>query len=167
MEKLNYLEDCKIDETALDVECLQQAELAMKYGLHWAECLNTLLLSEENVKLVRSDLIKRINKNPEKYSDGKTTGPAVEAAYRNHKDHIAAKEEWVQATYEANIATIAKSAIMVTRKEELENLIRLHGQQYFAGPTIPRDLSAEVSYKLKKDKELSANIAGKKRSRNN
>lgn len=35
---MNYEKDIRIDETALDLEWLSQAELAIKYGRYWATC---------------------------------------------------------------------------------------------------------------------------------
>jgi hypothetical protein len=39
---------------------------------------------------------------------------------------------------------------MEQRKDALENMVRLHGQQYFAGPRIPRNLTEERQAKQKK-----------------
>ena len=41
------------------------------------------------------------------------------------------------------------------RKDALENLVRLHGQQYFAGPKIPRDLPSEMEKRTNKNKEVN------------
>jgi hypothetical protein len=146
---MNYEEDIRIDEAALDIECIEQARLAMKYGRHWAECRQELQLAEENIKLVRSELIKEANEDPDRHlgSGIKPTAPVVEAYYRNHKRHKAAKTEWIQAQYEANVAEIAYKAITYDKKMALENLVKLHGQQYFAGPSVPRDLSEEMEFK--------------------
>jgi len=146
---MNYEEDIRIDEAALDVECVNQARLAMKYGRHWAECRQELQLAEENIKLVRSELIKEANEDPDRHLGAgiKSTAPVVEAYYRNHKRHKAAKKEWVEAMFEANTAEIAYKAITYDKKMALENLVKLHGQQYFAGPSVPRDLTEEMEFK--------------------
>jgi hypothetical protein len=39
------------------------------------------------------------------------------------------------------------------RKSALENLVKLHGQQYFAGPMVPRDLTHEWKNKQQQQKE--------------
>ena len=161
---MNYEIDVIIDSEALDVEWLNQPALAMKYGKHWADCMRTHQQAEENVKLVRSELIKQASENPDKYLDGvKATGPVLEAYYRNHKKHIKAKEELVIAQYELNIAEIAKKEISTTRKAALQNLVELHGQHYFAGPSVPRDLSYENT---QKEKQKNSNTkVGKKLTR--
>jgi hypothetical protein len=158
---MNYEIDIEIDESALDVELLEQPSLALKYGKHWAEKARELTQAEENVKLIRSKLIKEAHEDPDTYlGEGiKPTGPVVEAYYREHEDHIQAKEELVEAQYQLNIAEIAKKEISVTRKSSLANLVELHKQQYFAGPSIPRDLIEEKANRqaLKEEKRKEAN----------
>jgi len=146
---MNYEKDMKIDETSLDLEWLDQTSLAFSYGKHWARCQKELELAQEEIKLVRSELIKEVTEDPDKYlgSGVKATAPVIEAYYRNHKRHIEVKDRIVELQYEANVAEIAKTEISFTRKAALENLVRLHGQQYFAGPQIPRDITAEREQK--------------------
>jgi len=163
---MNYEEEMIIDETALDVEWVEQARLSLKYGRHWAECKNELTLAEENIKLVRSELIKEVNEDPEGcLGEGiKPTAPVVEAYYRNHKRHKAAKQEWVEAMFEANVAEIAYKEVSWTRKAALENLVKLHGQQYFAGPAVPRNLTEEMEQRKKK---LNKRVGAKLQRRTN
>jgi len=163
---MNYEEEMIIDETALDVEWVEQARLSLKYGRHWAECKNELTLAEENIKLVRSELIKEVNEDPEGcLGEGiKPTAPVVEAYYRNHKRHKAAKQEWVEAMFEANVAEIAYKEVSWTREAALENLVKLHGQQYFAGPAVPRNLTEEMEQRKKK---LNKRVGAKLQRRTN
>jgi len=157
---MNYEQDMYIDESALDQELLDQAVLATRYGRHWAECKNTLTLAEENIKLVRSELIKEANDNPEKYLGGdvKPTGPNIEAYYRNHKRHKEAKDEWVEAQFEANVAEITYKEISYTRKAALENLVKLFIADYFAGPSIPKNITEE---RETRKKELNQRVGAK------
>jgi len=156
---MNYEDDIQIDETALDVEWLEQASLAMKYGRHYAECRRTFTEAEEKVKVIRAELIKRANSDPVRFcKKEKPNGADIEAYYRKHSKHIAAKEEWLAAMYELNMAEIAKNEISFTRKVALENLVKLYIAQYFAGPSMPRDLVWEVK---EKQKRLDGRIAAK------
>lgn len=165
---MNYEQDIIIDESALDVEWVNQARLAVKYGRHWAECRQELTLAEENIKLVRSELIKEANENPEQClgKGVKPTAPVVEAYYRNHKRHKAAKQDWVEAQFEANVAEIAYKEISYTRKAALENLVKLHGQQYFAGPSVPRNLTEEVELKNTRSNRSVASKLKRKTNQN-
>jgi len=40
----------------------------------------------------------------------------------------------------------------------LENLVQLHGQNYFAGPSMPRNLQGERERKQEKRKESESRI---------
>jgi hypothetical protein len=163
---MDYERDTYIDETALDIEWLEQPELARKYGEHWAECVRNLTLAEEKVKLVRAELIKQAHEDADEiFGQGvKPTGQMVEAYYRTHKRHKKAKDEWVQAQYEANNAEIAKFEISRTRKSALENLVVLHGQSYFAGPKVPRNLQKKREDREAKQREINKDI-GKRMQR--
>lgn len=159
---MNYEIDIKIDETALDVEWLNQPSLAIKYGKYWADCFKANQRAEENIKLIRAELVAEVTSDPDTClgKGVKATGPVIEAYYRNHKRHIEAKEEWMEAQHQMNIAEIAKKEISYSRKSALENLVKLHGQNYFAGPNIPRDLSQEA-FKKEVQKKSDVGVAGK------
>lgn len=160
-ETPNYIRDMYIDETALDVEWTEQAELAAKWGALWSEAKDELMRAEENVKVIRSELILKINKYPEHYlGEGvKPTDPKVEAAYRIHPKHKRAKEKWMRALKKVQDLEIAKNEISFTRKAALENLVQLHGQSYFAGPSVPRDLYKERRNREKTRKESNEGMS--------
>ncbi len=120
-------------------------------------------MAEEKVKVVRAELIKRANEDPMKYCNkDKPNAADIEAYYRNHSRHKAAKEEWVQAQYDFDMAEIAKNEISFTRKAALENLTRLFIANYFAGPTMPRNITEERQQR----KESVNSGIGKKIQRN-
>lgn len=155
---MNYEEDMRIDETALDVEWLDQAELALKYGKYWARCNKRLIQAEEKIKVIKAELVTEVNADPEGCCNKeKPTAVDIEAYYRNHKRHKQAKEEWMEAQFELDIATVAKNEISFTRKAALENLVTLYIGNYFAGPKVPRDLVEE--------RKLNAGIASNLRRR--
>jgi len=149
---MNYEKDIHIDEAALDIEWLEQASLAIKYGKIWADCQKKLTEAEELIKVTKAELIQKANEDPDKcLGIGiKPTGPNIEAYYRTHEKHTKAKKDWVAAQYELNMASVAKNEISFTRKAALEGLVTLHGQQYFAGPSVPRDIEQEREQKEKK-----------------
>lgn len=161
---MHYEKDMRIDEESLELEWLDQANLAFKYGSHWAECKRQLALAEENIKLVRSELINEVNENPDSCLGAgiKPTAPVVEAYYRNHERHIRAKQTWIDLQFETDIAEVAKWEISNTRKAALENLVRLHGQQYFAGPSVPRDITWERKQKGERANNTVANSMKRK-----
>jgi len=157
---MNYEEDMYIDESALDIEWLEQASLALRYGKHFAVMSDKLTRAEEKIKLVRAELIKEAHSDPVRClgKNVKITADTVEAYYRTHERHEAAKKEWITAQFEARIAEIAKNEISYTRKAALENLVKLHGQQYFVGPIVPHNLTEQREMK---SKEISRRIKTK------
>jgi len=142
---MNYERDMHIDETSLDIEWLEQADLAVRWGKYYTKCEEQFQKAEENVKIVRSELILEINKNPKVFfGDGiKITDAKVEAAYRVNERHVKAKERWLKAKKKLGDAEIIKNEISFTRKASLEGLVQLYISQYFAGPKMPRDLVGE------------------------
>lgn len=143
---MNYQKDIVIDQDALDVEWLNQPALALRYGKHWACCVEDLARAEEHLKIVQADLVDMVNQDPAAYlGEGiKPTIGNIDAYVIRHEDYKVAKDEVIKRQYEVNVANIAKMEIGNSRKSALENLVRLHGQNYFAGPSVPRDLSKEA-----------------------
>lgn len=160
---MNYEFDMQIDATALDVEWLEQAPLAMRYGRIWADKKEDLQRANENVKLVKAELTVKINDDPEKYLGAgiKSTVANVEACILKHQDYQVARDEALDAEKQFNLIDIAKNEICFTRKSALENLVTLHGQQYFAGPKIPRNLKEEMA-KYKERRELQKEKANQR-----
>lgn len=159
-EKLNYADDIRIDETALDVEWLEQSSLAMKYGRHYAECQARKRRAEEDLKVIRAELTAKANKNPDKWLGvgNKPTVATVEAFYRTQESHQEAKEEWLTACYECDMAEVAKNEISFTRKSALEHLVKLYMSNYTAGPNIPRNITEE---REKRERDTTRRIGEK------
>ena len=150
MPDIDYERDRKIDPLALDVEWLGQPDLAMKYGKHLVDIRMREELAHERLKVVRSEIIIEVNEDPEgTLGKAKPNAADIEAYYRVQKKYKEAKEEWIKAKAELEFAEIAFKEISVTRKRSLENLVTLHGQMYFAGPKVPRDLGKEWAEKQK------------------
>ena len=141
--ELDYDEDMYIDETELDVECLEQPALAMKYIKNSIHLRKLERRASEVVKTIRSKCINAVNENPQKNTGkAKPNAADIEAYYRRDGDYIEAKEEWIECAAEADYAELAQKEISYGRKQMLEGLITLHGQSYFAGPKIPHNLTA-------------------------
>jgi hypothetical protein len=139
--ELNYKEDVKIDPTSLELEWLDQAELAVKYGKAWSELRKKVALLDEEIKVVRSRLIRKAWENPQEcLGQSKGSIQTVEAYYRTHKKHMKLKQQFIEAQEELDLVEVAKNEIAFTRKSALENLVKLYASDYFAGPNVPRNL---------------------------
>jgi len=145
MSNRDYRSDLAIDPNSLDLEWTHQPQLFMEYAEMLAVAEKHVRSMEENVKRVRSDLVKRILLNPGKYLgvDVKISDPKIEACYRTHSEHVDAKEKLSDAMYDESILRNAVSALR-QRKDALQELVRLAGQEYFAGPTVPRELDPDM-----------------------
>lgn len=142
--ELNWERDQRIDESALDVEWLEQAPLAIRYAKYWLYLRKKAQIAHENLKTVRSELVHRVNLKPAKTTGKEKPNIAdIEAYYRRHSRYKQAKTEWMGAQDEADFAEVVKNEICFTRKAALEGLVALHGQQYFAGPSSPHNLTKE------------------------
>ena len=139
---MNYEKDIQIDPDQLDVEWLNQPALMMKYTRHAADMKAAVEKARQNIDLVKAELDKDIRQNPEDYALEKVTEGALTAIIQSSKKFIKANDAHRDAKYEADIASGAINAFE-HRKRALENLVTLHGQQYFAGPSIPRNLCKE------------------------
>ena len=155
---MNYEEDIQIDETALDVEWLDQPSLMMKYSRHAAEMRKRVDLAKEKLEYVKAKIDKDIRTNPDKFGIDKVTEGAIFSAIQSTETFKEASTKVIETKFELDIAQAAVIAIS-QRKDALENLVRLYGQQYFAGPKIPRDINSERQ-KSDRQKRINQSIGG-------
>lgn len=148
---MDYEKDVNIDPNSLDVEWLEQPNLMLKYGRIAAQTKLDMDKAKEKLEVVKAELDKDIRLNPEKYDIAKLTESVVASTILLQPEYKEASEAYIEATYEFNMARYAVQAIS-DRKDALENLVKLHGMQYFAGPSVPRDLSKEWGAKQKQKK---------------
>jgi hypothetical protein len=154
---MNYENDLKIDDSALDLELLDQAMLFMRYAKHYAETRRILDEVKQALDVVKAETDSNIRKNPEKYGLEKVTDKAIEAIILTDANCKKANQKFLDAKFELDMASNATQAMQI-RKESLENLVRLNGQQYFAGPSVPHDLT---KLRQQKEKIVEAKISSK------
>lgn len=161
---MDYLDDIRIDESALDIEWLRQASLTFQYGTHQAKMKRIVDRKKEELDLVKAELDKKIRSKPEHYKIDKVTEAVVQATIIQQEDYQEINTELIDARYELEIASAALRALE-QKKSALENLVRLNGQNYFAGPSIPRDLTHEWEQKEKAKASNAVVAEGMKRRR--
>lgn len=144
--ELNYEQDLKIDETALDIECLDQAILMMRYSKELARAEKRVSNIKEELSVERAELDKDIRSNPDTFGIEKITESAINNCIILQDDYKAIQKKLIDAQYEAKMIKGAVDAVQ-QRKDMLQELVKLHGQRYFAGPKVERDLSGEVAKK--------------------
>ncbi len=139
---LDIEQDVTIDPDALDVALVELPNLLFKYSELSTEAEREAKEAEEEVKMVRSRLVRYANENPDEL-EGKPTDKNVEAFYRTHPDHLEAKESQIAAEYKASIIKNAIFALYAKRSA-IEHLIKLLSMDYFLAPSTPYDLSERV-----------------------
>ena len=154
---MDYEKDLEIDSEALDIEFLNQASLFMRYAKHSANMRKLVDEAKQNLDIVKAKTDSDIRKRPKAYGLEKVTDKAIDAAILIHRGYQRANQYFLNAKYEADMASSAVQAMNI-RKESLENLAKLHGQSYFAGPRVPHDLKALQDSRQKK---VDAGIASK------
>ncbi len=154
-----YEDDIGIDQSGLDVEWLGQPGLMLKYGRSAAHAGRAADLAKERVEIVIAELDKDIRNKPGDYGVSKITESVVDNTIKMQPAYLSANGEYIEAKYEFELSKYAVRAFDA-RKLALENLVRLHGQQYFAGPQVPRDINKEWERKAKQQK-VEGSIAKK------
>lgn len=141
---MNYEKDLFIDESALDVEWLEQPSLMMKYGRLEANLEFEMGRAKEVADAVKAHLDFEIRSEPEKFGlEGiKITEAVITNTIIHQETYKQAYLAFLEAKKEYDYCRVAVRAV-IQRKEALENLVKLHGQMYFAGPKMPRDLNKE------------------------
>jgi len=155
---LDYENDIWIDQDSLDLEWLNQPRLVYVYAKNLAYWKKQVELQKQELDLIRAQLDKKIRENPADFGiNVRLTESVVGNAIIEQSEYIDANSRLVDTRYELNIAQAAVNA-MEHRKSALENLVRLFGQQYFAGPQVPNDInrSWEKAQKEKQSKEAVA-----------
>lgn len=159
---MNYEQDINIDEESLDIEWLEQPKLMLQYSKHCADCERKRDEAKEALELIQAELDNKIRQEPEKYNIEKVTEGTVKACILQRKAYKDANKAYLDAKYEFNIAKGAVEAFE-QRKVALENLVRLHGQSYFAGPSVPRDITWERDERQKKmNAEMGKRLNGRR-----
>ena len=155
---MSYEDDIVIDDQALDVEWLEQPRRMVQYCKIAAETHRQMDLAKENLEFVRATIERAVRGAPSDYgvvagSRG-ITEDSIKAAIQVHAEYLIASKAYLDAKYESEVANGAVRAFD-HRKTALENLVRLLGLSYFAGPSVPHDLTAE---RARRDQAAQKNV---------
>ena len=142
MKERDYTNDIEISPDSLDTEWLLQPQLMLKYGETVAEARRSVDYAKERSEIKRAELDKDIRTYPEKYGISKITESAIQGTIILDSEYTELNINFIESKYELEVLLAAIRAIE-QKKTALENLVKLHGQMYFAGPKIPRDLTKE------------------------
>lgn len=123
-----------IDEDILDKEWLKQPKLYMRYALLLAEAKHNLAQAKADVDVVSADIELQIRSTPLDFGiSGKATEGAVHAVLVTQKKYKVAVKNLLEAQHRVDMLNAVLRALE-HRKDTLENLVYLHGQNYFSTP---------------------------------
>ena len=164
--EVNYEVDIAIDDTALDVEWVEQPLLMMKYSRIAADAQKELGLAKEERDLHAATLSSQIRAKPDKWGiTGKLTENMIKACIAQDADYKEMVVDVIEAQHALDIANGAVWALN-HKKDALQALVKLHGQKYFAGPSVPVDLSKRCTDRRKlARKQADAKVEVPKRKR--
>jgi hypothetical protein len=148
MKDTNYEEDIRIDQDALDLEWLDQANRKFKYSKILADCRRELESAESNLAVTKAEVSQMIRRDPKQYGLEKTTEGSIAEVLLLAPEVQTAIERVNTAKYEVDIAFAAVNSFE-HRKAALENLVKLFGQNYFAGPSVPNNINRDWEHKEK------------------
>jgi hypothetical protein len=138
-------QDILIDPDRLDAEWLRQPKLFSHYGQLHAKAKAAADRAKESLDLARAEVDAMIRKAPEKFGLGeKLTEAACSATILRHPTYRAALDLF-HSTREAEGIAFAAIRALDHKKDALENLVRLHASEYFAGPSVPHNLREEAA----------------------
>lgn len=139
MDAEQFARDREIDPAKLDLAAATQPDLFFRYAQEYVAARSKAEKRKLRMELCEYRLSLQCRSKPENFGLVRVTDAAVIAAVHTHKDYITAFKSYIEAREEALLLEKAVDA-MEQRKRMIEVLITLHGQQYFAGPSVPRDL---------------------------
>lgn len=141
---LDFENDVKIDSSQLDVECVRQAETFGKYAREQVKLSAESDRRKEALEMLKAELYIKALSDPQRYGLPKQTEATIQAWVLLQPEFKQAMLEYGQAKYDADMAKIAVQGLNV-KKDMLQELAKLMSQQYFAAPTVPRDLPQELA----------------------
>ena len=152
-EQVNYEEMMTIDPEALDVEWLQQAGRFVRLAEEQARIKHRLARLNEKLEVQEAVVAKEVRKNPAKHGmEERATEGGIKAAVLLDEEVQGLRSGILKRQYELDLVTAAVRA-MEHRKAALEELVKLQGQQYFAGPKEPHDLKHDLKAAKKEQHE--------------
>lgn len=139
----------EIDQYNLDAEWIRQPKLYWKYAKKLADARVELDRKKTAIDVLKAEIDKAIRKNPAKFGLEKITESAIVNVITERKEFQQATEEMHEAKHGVDIL-MAAVMTLDHRKRALENLVDLHGQNYFSEPRAKANGKEAVDKMLKR-----------------
>lgn len=123
-----------IHENALEQDCKGHAQLAFVWGEKLANAKHAAAVSKRQMKLIEAEVTLEVRSAPEKFGiEGRATEALVEAAVKSSGDY---QDAWAKLIEDEHEEAVLFALVMALkdRGEMISNMVKLHGQQYWAKP---------------------------------
>lgn len=153
-KELDYADDISVDRDNLDLEWLEQPTLIFKYAEAVANAKSEYEHMKRKEAVVRAEIALDARESPENYDLEKVTEATIKEAVECSEEVCELYADLIRKQHEVAILQGAAKAIDV-KKSALENLVRLHGQNYFSTPQATME-DAEVLTDSRKERNAQA-----------
>lgn len=131
-----------VDETILDKEWIHQPRTFYRYAKQLADARSLLEYAKANLKVVAAEVDDRLRRKAAKNAT-KFTEAMISAAITRNKERRLAEEEVFDTMHLVDIL-FATTESLRQKKDALENLVKLHGQNYFSSPKVNSDNKGRI-----------------------
>lgn len=128
--------ELQLDE--LDRHELEQPQLAKQYGDQLAAAKDEMDRAKNKLDAEKAELMIRVAGYPEDFEIAKPTGALIDAAVTSDKIIRALNEDLLDCKADVGMLSSMMSALD-GRKYALQDLVKLHGQEYFAAVQVTRE----------------------------
>lgn len=140
-----------IDKDMLDREWVNQPKLFYNYASQLADARREVEEARAGLDIIRAEVDKSIRDDPKEYDlPDKITETLISNTIIQQSEYEKALTVLRDAKYNVDILQAAVSALD-HRKSALERLVSLHGQNYFATPKAPDEMSRRAVEDIEKD----------------
>ena len=138
-----------IDPNNLDKEWLNQPRFFFRYASELADARRDHESAKAELKVVAAQKSNRFRKKAAIKGE-KTTESQISSLVQSNSDYVLAEQQMIAARHRMDVLDAAVTALE-HRKHALENMVRLHGQSYFATPRSSSDNKDVVENSRKKN----------------
>lgn len=142
--------DPTIDPMALDKEWLNQPNLYFHWAVKAADAKRKMDEAKAELEVEKASLMRLISLNPAEFGLAKGTDAMVTGAVLEQAEYKAALRGFNEAKHLAELYGVVLSTLD-HRKRALENLVELHGMNYFSAPTARGEAGEAVKRAEKRE----------------
>lgn len=152
----------EVDINRLDAEWVGQPGLVARHGFALAEAKAEQAEAKAQLELIEAQTDNEVRSHPDAYGIEKVTEKVIETHVKTAQAVITARQRLQAASLTVDQLGVVMNALE-HRKRSLENLVELHGREYFSAPRQPDSQAAKENLTKAKDRNQPYKINSRKR----